>query len=154
MMVNHESSMKVLESCFWPTGLVEGACLGKKSVRFGPTNDFRIWNLKLHALAFHPVWASDHLDCILQLGNLYDLLSPVCLCAETGTRCPSAVRNLTLFSHLIPLSPSVASRFSCRSQSFPVLACSWLRSFTSCRSALLFLGPWVPSWVVSYQLFY
>ena len=75
-------------------------------------------------------------------------------------RSASAVKNLTLLvppdTHhctCVSLSPSVGSRSSCRSQSSPVLACYWLCSFTSCRSAApFFLGPWVPLLAVFHQL--
>ena len=70
-------------------------------------------------------------------------------------RSASAVRNLDSFSPpdthhctCVPLSPFVGSRSSYRNQSSPVLACCWLCSFTSCKSALFFLGPWVLSLAV------
>ena len=72
-------------------------------------------------------------------------------------RSASAVRNWTLFLHLIHiiarvcLSPTVGSRSSFHSQSSQVLACCWLCSFASCRSALFFLLPGVPSLADSHE---
>ena len=76
------------------------------------------------------------------------IVKPAALCVEDGLLTPrstSAVRSLTLFFYIIARvcrSPSVGSRSS------QILTCCCQCSFTSNRSDLFFMGPWVPSLAV------
>ena len=60
--MNHESSMKVHESCFRPTGLDKGTCLGKRTGRFEPTKVSRIYRGGLFA-AIHSLITTCCMHC-------------------------------------------------------------------------------------------